>query len=123
MKTWIRTVIIVGVMLVLSVASFVLCFIIFNQPAAWIWMSKMEDAPESYFNLTESDLDKYPAIRETLNEMGSHNKTHVSREVHWKLGGEIHEYMLGRFLEESNGGDGVYFKYLGKYYEFGVAVT
>ncbi len=110
------------VILVIAVLFFVLTFE--GGPISAVSIEKVNYTPAGYFNLTENDLDKYPVLRELLDEMEAQNKTEIFREVHWKLGGEIHEYMLKRFTEEAGGGgEGVHFKYKGQFYKFRLIVT
>lgn len=113
---------IAGIVAVLLIA--ILFFVLsFEGPVAAIVIKKVSGEPAGYFDLTENDLNKYPVLRELLDEMNEQNKNEIIREVNWKLGGEISEYMLARYREESSeGGEGIHFKYLGEFYSFGLIV-
>ena len=117
----------IGIAIACVACILMMLFIFLSSQWGFVWyieIQKMQIPPACYFNLTEEDFDRYPVLREMLNEMEEKNKTSVHRELNWKEGEEIYKYMCRRIDQETGGGcGGIFFMYKGCCYRVRFAAT
>jgi hypothetical protein len=104
-------------------------FIVIHFPwnygfVCFISLHKLTSPPACYFNLTEEDLNKYPVLKKLLDKIEKENKeTVVSKEIDWKKGEEIYDYICSRIKEETGKECEISFLYEDQYYRMRFAFT
>jgi hypothetical protein len=93
-----------------------------------VHIERADFEPDHYFELTEEDLNKHPALREALGEMKKQEKEYMVYRVPMKEGNALFEYLNQRQkgVGYPNARIGypfnIYFKYGGDLYGFGLMV-
>jgi len=114
-------------LIVLSIVVIVCCLVVVLLPkmyyTAVLEIDRLDFEPEYYFELTEKDLDNYPALRKALEEMKKKGEATILYEVPKDEGYAIYSYLSQKQEEigpsiEYTYPYVAYFKYEGVFYGF-----
>jgi len=90
-------------LIALGIVVIVCCLVVVLLPRMYytnvLGIDRLDFEPEHYFELTEDDLDKYPVLREALEEMEKEEKMRQSSEIPEEEGVIVDEYLRQRQRE------------------------
>jgi len=94
---------------------------------AWLTFEKRNEIPETYVELTEEDLEQFPAIQATLQEITESNRTELWYKTSEQEAFRFQQYIFDKYRESCKNPLSpscfvYHFKYQETYYSFGVAV-
>ncbi|MDK2876881.1 MAG: hypothetical protein PWQ22_1291 [Archaeoglobaceae archaeon] len=99
----------------------------FEYQDAAIGVRRLDHQPETCFELTERDLEKYPILAKALEELRSGERRKVIYSIPTEEGNALYKYLLQKQMDAacspSNTSDPIVFRYQNNSYGFVLMVT
>lgn len=113
-----KHIILILLILILAPVAFLLLSLATWDLAMTFQVTKLSSPPKSYFEITEEDFQKFPVLKDIMEELENLSPGEgMSYELDLKTGNELHSYLTKKQSEVGSCSSHTYcFKYGNSYY-------